>query len=92
MLRPGLEYRGEAVAQFLSLQRSLYITTFISVIGGGFFLATAIFIRADRAKADKIVRDSNAAAAAAIVDSCQPMITDSTTIPDPAQLPNGVLA
>ena len=39
--------------QFVTLQQSLYMTTFICVLGGGFFLATALFIVQDRAKAER---------------------------------------
>ena len=39
--------------QFVTLQYALYITTFVCVIGGGFYLATAIFIERDRNMAEK---------------------------------------
>lgn len=42
--------------QFIALQQSLYITTFICVIGGGFFLATAIFIVQDKQAAERQIR------------------------------------
>ena len=48
--------RSPVAAEFLSLQWSLYICCFVSVIGGGFFLATAFFIVEDRARAEKAVR------------------------------------
>ena len=38
--------------QFVTLQKSLYITTFVCVLGGGFFLATALFIVQDKKKAE----------------------------------------
>ena len=39
------DYAGKGYAtQFVTLQKSLYITTFVCVLGGGFFLATALFI------------------------------------------------
>lgn len=37
--------------QFRSLQLSLLLCAFVSVIGGGFFLATALFIEADKKRA-----------------------------------------
>uniref|UniRef100_A0AAV2KD68 Protein spinster homolog 1 n=1 Tax=Knipowitschia caucasica TaxID=637954 RepID=A0AAV2KD68_KNICA len=38
--------------QFRSLQISLLLCSFIAVIGGGFFLATALFIETDRKRAE----------------------------------------
>ena len=38
--------------QYISLYYSLYITCFVAVIGGGFFLTTALFVDEDRRKAD----------------------------------------
>ncbi|XP_033827268.1 protein spinster homolog 1 [Periophthalmus magnuspinnatus] len=38
--------------QFRSLQLSLLLCSFIAVIGGGFFLATALFIETDRKRAE----------------------------------------
>ena len=42
--------------QYVALQQSLYITTFICVIGGAFFLATAMFIVQDKKAAERQVR------------------------------------
>ena len=39
--------------QFVTLQYALYITAFVCVIGGGFYLTTAIFIEQDRRMAEK---------------------------------------
>ncbi|KAG7505859.1 spinster-like 1 [Solea senegalensis] len=39
--------------QFRSLQLSLLLCTFVSVVGGAFFLATALFIERDRCRAEK---------------------------------------
>lgn len=44
--------RGPAT-QFVTLQKALYITTFVCVLGGGFFLATALFIEKDKLAAQK---------------------------------------
>lgn len=41
--------------QFRSLQLSLLLCSFVAVIGGGFFLATALFIEADRDRAENYV-------------------------------------
>lgn len=41
--------------QFRSLQLSLLLCSFVAVIGGGFFLATALFIETDRHKAENYV-------------------------------------
>lgn len=42
--------------QFVTLQKALYINTFASVLGGGAFLATALFIQKDKAKVDKVIK------------------------------------
>lgn len=41
--------------QFRSLQLSLLLCSFVSVVGGGFFLATALFIERDRNRAENYV-------------------------------------
>ncbi|XP_075905547.1 protein spinster homolog 1 isoform X2 [Nelusetta ayraudi] len=41
--------------QFRSLQISLLLCSFVAVVGGAFFLATALFIEEDRDRADKAV-------------------------------------
>ncbi|CAG2198026.1 SPNS [Mytilus edulis] len=43
--------------QFATLQSALYMTPFVCVVGGGFFLATALFIVKDRKEAEKITKD-----------------------------------
>lgn len=42
--------------QFVALQQSLYITTFVCVLGGGFFLACAIFIVQDKTAAERQIK------------------------------------
>ncbi|XP_069134992.1 protein spinster homolog 1-like isoform X2 [Argopecten irradians] len=42
--------------QFKTLQTALYITPFICVLGGGFFLATALFIEKDKNTAKRITQ------------------------------------
>ncbi|XP_067682434.1 protein spinster homolog 1-like isoform X3 [Haliotis asinina] len=44
--------------QFLALQYALYSTAFVCVLGGGFFLATALFVEEDKSKADRQIRGS----------------------------------
>ncbi|XP_071321376.1 protein spinster homolog 1-like isoform X1 [Trachinotus anak] len=41
--------------QFRSLQLSLLLCSFVAVVGGGFFLATALFIEKDRNRAENYV-------------------------------------
>lgn len=41
---------------FISLQYSLYSMTFVAVVSGAFFLATAYYVVADRAKVDKFIK------------------------------------
>ena len=38
------------MSHFTSLSYSVLITTFISVIGGGFFLASSLFVEEDKQK------------------------------------------
>ena len=42
--------------QFVTLQYALYITTFVCVIGGAFYLATAIFIEQDKNAAQRQIK------------------------------------
>ena len=51
----GLQHRyaTSAMWQFLSLGYALMLCPFIIVLGGMFFLATALFFLDDREKADK---------------------------------------
>ncbi len=44
-----------AYAQMMSLQYALYTTAFVSVLGGGAFLAAALYIQNDKARVSKIV-------------------------------------
>lgn len=43
------------LVQFKALQYSLFSTSFVEVLGGVFFLATAIYILRDRANVDRAV-------------------------------------
>ncbi len=42
--------------KFATLQYALYITSFVCVLGGGFFLTTAMFVEKDKNKADRQIR------------------------------------
>ena len=48
----SLRKRDSYLWQFRSLQVSLMLCSFVAVVGGGFFLATALFIEGDRNRAD----------------------------------------
>jgi hypothetical protein len=39
-----------------SMRYAFYVTPFVCVFGGAFFLATALFIQKDREKAEKIAK------------------------------------
>ncbi|XP_013413275.1 protein spinster homolog 1 isoform X2 [Lingula anatina] len=43
--------------EYFALQYALYITAFVAVLGGGAFLATAIYIVYDKKKTDKIIHE-----------------------------------
>lgn len=69
------EYAGKGYAtQFVTLQKSLYITTFVCVLGGGFFLATAIFIQQDKLAAQKQTQGLPVDDAQIDVDDDEPLI------------------
>lgn len=40
--------------QFVAMQTALYLTTFVCVLGGACYLATAIFVERDRKRAEKL--------------------------------------
>lgn len=42
--------------QYPTLQKALYMTPFVCVLGGAFFLATALFIEKDQKEAEKITK------------------------------------
>jgi len=48
--------RRDLFVEFLSLQYSLYMSCFVCVLGGAFFLATALFIQRDREQAEKMIK------------------------------------
>ncbi|XP_056432296.1 protein spinster homolog 1 isoform X1 [Gadus chalcogrammus] len=48
----SLRKRDSYLWQFRSLQVSLMLCSFVAVVGGGFFLATALFIEGDRNRAE----------------------------------------
>ena len=51
--------------QFPTLQNSLYITPFVCVLGGGFFLATALCIEKDRKETERLTKGTVATEAEA---------------------------
>lgn len=69
------DYAGQGYAtQFVTLQKALYITTFICVLGGGFFLATALFIEKDKLAAQKQIHGGAADDSDIVVDDDDPLI------------------
>jgi len=47
---------GEVALEFMALQYSLYMCCFVAVIGGGFFLITALVIVKDKAETDRATK------------------------------------
>ncbi|GAB1602518.1 hypothetical protein Ahia01_000531100 [Argonauta hians] len=50
--------------QFITLRAAFYITCFVSVLGGGAFFATALFVEHDKDRVDKLIKGMKEAAAA----------------------------
>ena len=48
--------RHDLFVEYLSLQYSLYMSCFVCVLGGAFFLATALFIQKDREQTEKLIK------------------------------------
>jgi len=48
--------RHDLFVEFLSLQYALYMSCFVCVLGGAFFLATALFIQRDREQTEKMIK------------------------------------
>jgi len=48
--------RHDLFVEYLSLQYALYMSCFVCVLGGGFFLATALFIQRDREQTEKMIK------------------------------------
>lgn len=46
----------DLIVECTSLQYALYIPCFMCVLGGGFFLATALFLDGDRRKTEKAIK------------------------------------
>ena len=55
----SFQIQGDPYVEFKSLQYSLFITSFVEVIGGLFFLMTAWYIISDKMKADKAIAGKN---------------------------------
>lgn len=49
----------DLIVEYVSLQYALYIPCFICVIGGGFFLATALYIDEDRKETEKVIKEAS---------------------------------
>lgn len=52
---PVMLRQDSTYVQFTALQYSLFSTTFVEVLGGAFFLVTAIYILKDRSNVDRAV-------------------------------------
>lgn len=48
--------RHDVFVEYLSLQYALYVSCFVCVLGGAFFLATALFIQRDREQTEKLIK------------------------------------
>ena len=48
--------RKDLVVDYLSMQYGLYMNCFVCVLGGGFFLATAIYVKEDREAANLAIK------------------------------------
>jgi len=48
--------RQDLFVEYLSLQYALYTSCFVCVLGGAFFLATALFVQRDRARTEKLMK------------------------------------
>lgn len=82
ILERGYPAKGPAT-QFVTLQKALYITTFVCVLGGGFFLATALFIEQDKKTAQKQTQGVPADDAQVDVDDDDPLILEVDHSLDP---------
>lgn len=56
VLSDNLREADSYLWQFRSLQLSLLLCSFVAVAGGGFFLATALFIKGDRDRAENYIQ------------------------------------
>lgn len=56
-----VDYVDNPSVDFRALQYALFSTSFVEVLGGVFFLVTAVYILKDRSKVDRVVAESNAA-------------------------------
>jgi len=48
--------RHDLFVEYLSLQYALYMSCFVSVLGGAFFLASALYIQQDRERTNKLIK------------------------------------
>lgn len=49
----------DVLVEYISLQYALFIPCFMCVLGGGFFLATALFLDSDRRETEKAIKDAS---------------------------------
>ncbi|CAL1542899.1 unnamed protein product [Lymnaea stagnalis] len=62
--------------QYTSMQTALYVTTFICVLGGAFYLATALFVEQDKKTAEKVTHGEDLSDDELLVDGSDNYITD----------------
>jgi hypothetical protein len=48
--------RDDLIVGFVSMQYALYMNCFVCVLGGGFFLATALYVQQDRQAATLAIK------------------------------------
>jgi len=75
-----------AALEFRSLQYSLFITCFVEVLGGLFFLMTAWYIISDKNKCDRAI--ANSAGGQLMPDDPSSSQTDDDEDDDAAHLPS----
>ncbi|KAL4223098.1 Protein spinster 3 [Mactra antiquata] len=68
--------------QYVALQQALYITTFVCVLGGAFFLATALFIEKDKKAAERQIKDHSMVTSGVVNDGFDQFVNNSVEIPE----------
>ncbi|XP_030040825.1 protein spinster isoform X1 [Manduca sexta] len=59
-LNPSPDEKPSSIVQFEALQYALFVTCFVEVIGGIFFLMTAMYIVRDKSKVDRAIAEAEA--------------------------------
>lgn len=80
---------GEVAQEFFALQYSLYVCCFVAVIGGGFFLITALVIVKDKAETERATKGelgSRAETSRMIGDVSDTSISGPDQTPEPETL------